>query len=114
MKEIVAVSCGPKGCIDVLRSALAMGADRAIHVQVDDGTKLDCGFQSHCADVTYDLLLWDDCFFISFLLHIVASWFALFFTHALAEKLQPLAVAKILAKLAEKENPDLFLLGMQV
>lgn len=31
--EIVAVSCGPATCQETLRTALAMGADRAIHVE---------------------------------------------------------------------------------
>mmetsp|Transcript_19954 Transcript_19954/g.29679 ORF Transcript_19954/g.29679 Transcript_19954/m.29679 type:complete len:255 (+) Transcript_19954:49-813(+) len=35
-KEVVAVSCGPKKSQDVLRTALAMGADRAIHVDTGD------------------------------------------------------------------------------
>lgn len=33
--EVVAVSIGPKQCTEVLRTALAMGCDRAIHVQTD-------------------------------------------------------------------------------
>lgn len=65
--EIVAVSCGPKTCQDTLRTALAMGADRAVHVVVED-----------------------------------------------AEHLQPLAVAKIFAKLAKSEDADLILMGKQV
>jgi electron transfer flavoprotein beta subunit len=36
--EIVAVSVGPQSCQETLRTALAMGADRAIHVDVDDKT----------------------------------------------------------------------------
>lgn len=32
--EIIAVSCGPAQCQETLRTALAMGADRAIHVEV--------------------------------------------------------------------------------
>ncbi|KAK9886671.1 hypothetical protein WA026_017588 [Henosepilachna vigintioctopunctata] len=32
--EIIAVSCGPAQAQDVLRTALAMGADKAIHVEV--------------------------------------------------------------------------------
>jgi len=32
--EVVAVSCGPTPAQDVLRTALALGADRAIHVEV--------------------------------------------------------------------------------
>ncbi|TCS63539.1 electron transfer flavoprotein subunit beta/FixA family protein [Varunaivibrio sulfuroxidans] len=35
-QELVAVSIGPAGCLETLRTALAMGADRAIHVQCDD------------------------------------------------------------------------------
>lgn len=32
--EVVAVSCGPSSAQDVIRTALAMGADRGIHVEV--------------------------------------------------------------------------------
>jgi len=32
--EIIAVSCGPMQCQETLRTALAMGADRAIHVDI--------------------------------------------------------------------------------
>ncbi|KAJ4812270.1 hypothetical protein LUZ62_024836 [Rhynchospora pubera] len=32
-KEVVAVSVGPAQCTDTLRTALAMGADRAVHVE---------------------------------------------------------------------------------
>jgi len=35
-KEIIAVSCGPEKCQETLRTALAMGADRGIHVLVPD------------------------------------------------------------------------------
>ncbi|KAJ1646933.1 putative electron transfer flavoprotein subunit [Dispira simplex] len=34
--EIIAVSCGPTKAQETLRTALAMGADRAIHVEVDE------------------------------------------------------------------------------
>lgn len=34
-EEIVAVSIGPKQCTETLRTALAMGADRGIHIQTD-------------------------------------------------------------------------------
>ena len=64
INEVVAVSLGEKKCEDVLRTALAMGADRAIHVETD-------------------------------------------------EKLEPLLVAKMLQKLAVKEQPQIFLLGKQ-
>ncbi|KAI8070770.1 hypothetical protein BC940DRAFT_295513 [Gongronella butleri] len=66
--EVVAISCGTAKAQETLRTALAMGADRAVHVEVKD-------------DAT----------------------------------LQPLAVAKLLKALAEKEEkkPDLFILGKQ-
>ncbi|CAA6655501.1 unnamed protein product [Spirodela intermedia] len=38
--EVVAVSVGPSQCVDTLRTALAMGADRAVHVSVDAGVPL--------------------------------------------------------------------------
>jgi electron transfer flavoprotein beta subunit len=62
--EIVVVSCGVAQCQEVLRTALAMGADRAILVQTD-------------------------------------------------EELQPLAVAKILKAIFEREKPQLVILGKQ-
>ncbi|WP_239373679.1 electron transfer flavoprotein subunit beta/FixA family protein [Snodgrassella gandavensis] len=62
--EVVVVSLGVKQCEETLRTALAMGADRAIHVETD-------------------------------------------------EKLQPLAVAKLLKAVADLEQPQLLLLGKQ-
>ncbi|WP_114227339.1 MULTISPECIES: electron transfer flavoprotein subunit beta/FixA family protein [Sphingomonas] len=62
--EIVVVSVGPAKAQETLRTALAMGSDRAILVQTDD-------------------------------------------------EVEPLAVAKILAKIAEEEQPGLVLLGKQ-
>ena len=62
--EIVAVSIGPAKAQETLRTALAMGADRAILVQTDDAV-------------------------------------------------EPLAVAKILAKIAEEEQPGMVVLGKQ-
>jgi electron transfer flavoprotein beta subunit len=62
--EIVAVSIGPPKAQETLRTALAMGADRAILVQTD-------------------------------------------------EEVEPLGVAKILAKIAEEEKPDMIVLGKQ-
>src|SRR5213593_2361700 len=62
--EIVAVSIGPAKAQETLRTALAMGADRAILVQTD-------------------------------------------------EEVEPLAVAKILAKIAQEEQPQLVILGKQ-
>ena len=64
ISEIVVVSLGMKQCEETLRTALAMGGDRAIHVQTDD-------------------------------------------------YLEPLAVAKLLRKIAEREQPQLILLGKQ-
>jgi electron transfer flavoprotein beta subunit len=62
--EIVAVSCGVAQCQETLRTAMAIGADRAILVETD-------------------------------------------------VELQPLAVAKILKALVDKEKPQLVLLGKQ-
>jgi electron transfer flavoprotein beta subunit len=62
--EIVAVSVGPAACQETLRTAMAMGADRGIHVQTD-------------------------------------------------EEVQPLAVAKLLRALVEKEQPGMVILGKQ-
>ena len=62
--EIVAVSCGVQACQETLRTALAIGADRAILVES-------------------------------------------------AEELQPLAVAKLLKAVVEKEKPNLVILGKQ-
>src|SRR4029453_10887565 len=62
--EIVAVSIGPAKAQETLRTALAMGADRAILVQTDD-------------------------------------------------QVEPLAVAKILAKIAGEEQPGMVILGKQ-
>ena len=64
ISEVVAVSLGEKKCEDTLRTALAMGADRAIHVETD-------------------------------------------------ALLEPLAVAKLLKKIVDKEQPSLILLGKQ-
>src|SRR5215813_11675031 len=60
--EIVAVSIGPAKAQETLRTALAMGADRAILVQTD-------------------------------------------------EEVEPLAVAKILARIAADEQPQMIILG---
>jgi electron transfer flavoprotein beta subunit len=62
--EIVAVSCGVAQCQETLRTALAMGADRAILVQTD-------------------------------------------------EDLQPLAVAKLVKAIYDREQPQLVILGKQ-
>ena len=62
--EVIAVTLGPQACQDTLRTAMAIGADRAIHVLTDI-------------------------------------------------ELQPLAVAKALKKIIEKEKPDLVIMGKQ-
>lgn len=62
--EVVVVSMGVQQCQETIRTALAMGADRGIHVKTD-------------------------------------------------AELQPLAVAKLLAKIVEKESPDVVILGKQ-
>ncbi len=41
VSEIVAVSVGPARAAETLRTALAMGADRAVLVQVDDGVEVE-------------------------------------------------------------------------
>jgi len=64
--EVIAVSCGVAACQETLRTAMAIGADRAILVEVG-------------ADV----------------------------------ELQPLAVAKLLKALVDKEQPGLMILGKQ-
>ncbi|MEX0638117.1 MAG: electron transfer flavoprotein subunit beta/FixA family protein [Burkholderiales bacterium] len=64
VSEIVAVSAGVQACQETLRTALAMGADRAILVETD-------------------------------------------------AELQPLAVAKLLKALCDKEAPQLVILGKQ-
>ena len=63
-EEIIAVSVGPQKAQETLRTALAMGADRAILVMTDD-------------------------------------------------EVEPLAVAKILAKIVEEEQPKLVITGKQ-
>src|SRR5881392_2095287 len=62
--EVVAVSCGVTQCQETLRTAMAIGADRAILVET-------------------------------------------------ADELQPLAVAKLLKALVDKERPSLVILGKQ-
>jgi len=37
VSDILAISAGPAKCSDTLRTAMAMGADRSIHVEVPDG-----------------------------------------------------------------------------
>ena len=64
VSEIVAVSCGVAQCQETLRTAMAIGADRAILVETD-------------------------------------------------AELQPLAVAKLLKALIDKEQPQLVILGKQ-
>jgi len=66
--EVVVVTIGVKKSEDVLRTALAMGADRAILIEAADDVHTD---------------------------------------------IEPLAVAKLLAKVAETETPDLILAGKQ-
>lgn len=64
IEEIIAVSVGPAKAQETLRTALAMGADRAILIETD-------------------------------------------------ETVEPLAVAKLLQKVAEEEQPGLIILGKQ-
>jgi len=64
VKEVVVVSCGVAACQETLRTALAIGADRAILVES-------------------------------------------------SEELQPLAVAKLLKSVCEKEKPEIVIMGKQ-
>lgn len=41
VEDICAISAGPAKSADVLRTAMAMGADRAIHVELKDGEELE-------------------------------------------------------------------------
>ncbi|KAH8172780.1 electron transfer flavoprotein [Sarocladium implicatum] len=41
VEDICAISAGPAKAADVLRTAMAMGADRAIHVELKDGEELE-------------------------------------------------------------------------
>eukprot|EP00903_Cladosiphon_okamuranus_P020681 g18990.t1 len=43
--EIIAVSIGPKAAKDTIRTALAMGADRGIHVTTDEAIRIDQGLE---------------------------------------------------------------------
>ncbi len=63
-EELIAVSMGPPQCQETIRTALAMGADRGIHVETD-------------------------------------------------QNLEPLAVAKMLKAIVERESPDLVIVGKQ-
>jgi len=68
IKELIAVSAGPDKAAETLRQALAMGADRAIHLKTPMRTD---------------------------------------------QELQPLAVAKLLKQVVEKEQPSVVLVGKQ-
>ena len=105
VEEVVAVSCGPAKCQDTLRSALAMGADRGIHVLVE-GEDYDGGVV-----------------FVSFLFSGLINGILLqgIRYRILTQSdetpsfvgLQPLAIAKIFAKLVEKEEANMVVLGKQ-
>merc|ERR1712000_404499 len=41
IKEITVCTVGPSGAKDMLRSALAMGADKAVHFKIDDDKRTD-------------------------------------------------------------------------
>nr|KAI8734476.1 electron transfer flavoprotein subunit beta [Biomphalaria glabrata] len=51
VSEVIAVSCGPPQCQEVLRTAMAMGADRAIHIEVDAKTYEESVQPLHVAKV---------------------------------------------------------------
>ncbi|KAI1269110.1 electron transfer flavoprotein, beta subunit [Xylariaceae sp. FL1019] len=68
VEDICAISAGPAKSVDILRTAMAMGADRAIHVELKDGAE---------------------------------------------GEMEPLAVAKMLKAVVEKEKSNLVILGKQ-
>jgi electron transfer flavoprotein beta subunit len=41
VEDILAFTCGPPKSQDILRTAMAMGADRGIHVEVKDGEEIE-------------------------------------------------------------------------
>ena len=41
VEEIIALSIGPPKSVDILRTAMAMGADRSIFVEVKDGEEVE-------------------------------------------------------------------------
>lgn len=92
--HITAISCGPSKCQDVLRSALALGVDEAVHVEIPDGDILAKGGTSSVG-------------------YLEKSKMFINFSCSPLGNLQPLAVAKILSTLAKRDKPDLFLLGKQ-
>ncbi|KAL8853648.1 MAG: hypothetical protein Q9221_001459 [Calogaya cf. arnoldii] len=55
VSDILALSAGPVKCTDVLRTAMAMGADRAIHVEIDPktstGRKKEGGAESETGEL---------------------------------------------------------------
>merc|ERR1712107_564053 len=58
-KEIVVVSCGPAAAQETIRTALAMGADRGIHVEVD-ADKMDTLQPLHVSKILAKLAIDDD------------------------------------------------------
>ncbi|KAI4182749.1 MAG: hypothetical protein LQ346_006499 [Caloplaca aetnensis] len=78
VSDILALSAGPAKCVDVLRTAMAMGADRAIHVEIDP----KAGGGEGGAEGEQG-------------------------------ELEPLGVAKLLAKVVESEERNLVILGKQ-
>jgi electron transfer flavoprotein beta subunit len=41
VSDIIAFTCGPPKSADILRTAMAMGADRSIHVETKDGDEIE-------------------------------------------------------------------------
>ncbi|TVY60700.1 Electron transfer flavoprotein subunit beta, partial [Lachnellula suecica] len=41
VEDIIAFTCGPPKSADILRTAMAMGADRSIHVETPDGQEVE-------------------------------------------------------------------------
>merc|ERR1712038_491219 len=68
VKEIVVVSCGPAQAAETIRTALAMGADRGIHIDVPAdqmGTFQPIHDSNQTAQMTASLLNWPQGVFAS-------------------------------------------------
>ena len=81
------------------RKGMALGADRSIHVETGMTLQQRHNYFHHLRGCQESSIL---CTFNLFLL-----------TTFVDEVLQPLAVAKLLQKIVQKETPDLVILGKQ-
>ncbi len=54
--EVTAVSCGPAKSVETLRTALAMGADKAVHVKLDSDAEAECLQPIHVSEILQKLV----------------------------------------------------------